>query len=373
MSHELRTPMNGIIGMTELALRRSTDEKLTRQLNVIAESSHHLLGVINDIIDISRIEADRLKLDSRNFRVGHIVHQLLEAARPTALKKGLDIQLALAPAIETQMFSGDPQRLKQVLRNFINNAIKFTDHGTVEIAGQIVEDRANRALLRFEINDTGIGIEPETLQRLFSPFEQADNSMTRKYGGTGLGLSISKGLIRMMGGDFGVRSHVGEGSTFWFTVWLDKSAPAELSVNTQAGGADLCLREDYAGSRILLAEDEPVNQEVTRSLLQVVGLEVDVVEDGQAACELAAQKTYDLILMDMQMPRLNGLDATRRIRALPGYEETPILGLTANAFPQDRDACLQAGMNTHVAKPIKPQALYGLVLAWLASRPKTPI
>ena len=373
MSHELRTPMNGIIGMTELALRRSTDEKLTRQLNVIAESSHHLLGVINDIIDISRIEADRLKLDSRNFRVGHIVHQLLEAARPTALKKGLDIQLALAPAIETQMFSGDPQRLKQVLRNFINNAIKFTDHGTVEIAGQILEDRASRALLRIEINDTGIGIEPETLQRLFSPFEQADNSMTRKYGGTGLGLSISKGLIRMMGGDFGVRSHVGEGSTFWFTVWLDKSAPAELSVNTQAGGADLCLREDYAGSRILLAEDEPVNQEVTRSLLQVVGLEVDVVEDGQAACELAAQKTYDLILMDMQMPRLNGLDATRRIRALPGYEETPILGLTANAFPQDRDACLQAGMNTHVAKPIKPQALYGLVLAWLASRPKTPI
>ncbi len=373
MSHELRTPMNGIIGMTELALRRSTDEKLTRQLNVIAESSHHLLGVINDIIDISRIEADRLKLDSRNFRVGHIVHQLLEAARPTALKKGLDIQLALAPAIETQMFSGDPQRLKQVLRNFINNAIKFTDHGTVKIAGQILEDRASRVLLRFEINDTGIGIEPETLQRLFSPFEQADNSMTRKYGGTGLGLSISKGLIRMMGGDFGVRSHVGEGSTFWFTVWLDKSAPAELSVNTQAGGADLCLREDYAGSRILLAEDEPVNQEVTRSLLQVVGLEVDVVEDGQAACELAAQKTYDLILMDMQMPRLNGLDATRRIRALPGYEETPILGLTANAFPQDRDACLQAGMNTHVAKPIKPQALYGLVLAWLASRPKTPI
>jgi PAS domain S-box-containing protein len=373
MSHELRTPMNGIIGMTELALRRSTDEKLTRQLNVIAESSHHLLGVINDIIDISRIEADRLKLDSRNFRVGHIVHQLLEAARPTALKKGLDIQLALVPAIETQMFSGDPQRLKQVLRNFINNAIKFTDHGTVEIAGQILEDRASRALLRIEINDTGIGIEPETLQRLFSPFEQADNSMTRKYGGTGLGLSISKGLIRMMGGDFGVRSHVGEGSTFWFTVWLDKSAPAELSVNTQAGGADLCLREDYAGSRILLAEDEPVNQEVTRSLLQVVGLEVDVVEDGQAACELAAQKTYDLILMDMQMPRLNGLDATRRIRALPGYEETPILGLTANAFPQDRDACLQAGMNTHVAKPIKPQALYGLVLAWLASRPKTPI
>jgi len=373
MSHELRTPMNGIIGMTELALRRSTDEKLTRQLNVIAESSHHLLGVINDIIDISRIEADRLKLDSRNFRVGHIVHQLLEAARPTAMKKGLDIQLALAPAIETQMFSGDPQRLKQVLRNFINNAIKFTDHGTVKIAGQILEDRASRVLLRFEINDTGIGIEPETLQRLFSPFEQADNSMTRKYGGTGLGLSISKGLIRMMGGDFGVRSHVGEGSTFWFTVWLDKSAPAELSVNTQARGADLCLREDYAGSRILLAEDEPVNQEVTRSLLQVVGLEVDVAEDGQAACELAAQKTYDLILMDMQMPRLNGLDATRRIRVLPGYEETPILGLTANAFPQDRDACLQAGMNTHVAKPIKPQALYGLVLAWLASRPKTPI
>ena len=146
-----------------------------------------------------------------------------------------------------------------------------------------------------------------------------------------------------------------------------------MSVSTQAGRADLCLREDYAGSRILLAEDEPVNQEVTRSLLQVVGLVVDVAEDGQAACALAAQKTYDLILMDMQMPRLNGLDATRRIRALPGYEDTPILGLTANAFPQDREACLQAGMNTHIAKPIKPQALYGLVLAWLASRPKTPI
>ena len=373
MSHELRTPMNGIIGMTELALRRSTDEKLTRQLNVIAESSHHLLGVINDILDISRIEAERLKLDSRHFRVGHIVHQLLDAAQATAMKKGLDIKLELAPAIEQLQVSGDPQRLKQVLRNFISNAIKFTDHGTVEVGGQIMEERANRILLRFEISDTGIGIAPDTLQRLFSPFEQADNSMTRKYGGTGLGLSISKGLIRMMGGDFGVRSHVGEGSTFWFTVWLDKSAPAEVSVSTQAGRADLCLREDYAGSRILLAEDEPVNQEVTRSLLQVVGLVVDVAEDGQAACALAAQKTYDLILMDMQMPRLNGLDATRRIRALPGYEDTPILGLTANAFPQDREACLQAGMNTHIAKPIKPQALYGLVLAWLASRPKTPI
>jgi CheY-like chemotaxis protein len=310
--------------------------------------------VINDILDISRIEAERLNLDSRNFRVGHIVHQLLDAALATAMKKGLDIKLELAPAIEQLQVSGDPQRLKQVLRNFISNAIKFTDHGTVEVGGQIMEERANRILLRFEISDTGIGIAPDTLQRLFSPFEQADNSMTRKYGGTGLGLSISKGLIRMMGGDFGVRSHVGEGSTFWFTVWLDKSAPAEVSVSTQAGRADLCLREDYAGSRILLAEDEPVNQEVTRSLLQVVGLVVDVAEDGQAACALAAQKTYDLILMDMQMPRLNGLDATRRIRALPGYEDTPILGLTANAFPQDREACLQAGMNTHIAKPITP-------------------
>ncbi|UCV27501.1 PAS domain-containing hybrid sensor histidine kinase/response regulator [Ferribacterium limneticum] len=373
MSHELRTPMNGIIGMTDLALRRATDEKLQRQLKVISESSHHLLSVISDILDISRIESERMKLDTREFRVSDIVWQLLGVAQAKAEKKGLRINVDLPPEIDQQAVTGDSQRLKQILRNFIHNAIKFTERGEIDLSAQVIEQTPDSIVLRFEIRDTGIGISAETQQRLFSPFEQADNSMTRKYGGTGLGLSISKRLIRMMGGDLGVDSIVGQGSTFWFTVQLGKPVNSEHPADTPGENAETRLREGYAGSRILLAEDEPVNQEVTRALLEIVGLEVDVAEDGQAAVDMASLKAYDLILMDMQMPRLNGLDATRRIRALPGYVDIPILGLTANALPQDRQACLLAGMNTHIAKPLKSQALYGLVLTWLKQGPKTPI
>lgn len=373
MSHELRTPMNGIIGMTDLALRRATEEKLQRQLKVISESSHHLLSVINDILDISRIESERMKLDSREFRVSDIVWQLLGVAQAKAEKKGLSINIDLPPEIEQLTVTGDSLRLKQILRNFIHNAIKFTERGEIDLSAQVIEQTPNSVLLRFQISDTGIGISAETQQRLFSPFEQADNSMTRKYGGTGLGLSISKRLIQMMGGDLGVHSIVGQGSTFWFTVKLGKPMNSESPAGMPTMNADTRLREGYAGSHILLAEDEPVNQEVTRALLEIVGLDVDVAEDGQAAVDMASRKAYDLILMDMQMPHLNGLDATRRIRTLPGYVDTPILGLTANALPQDRKACLQAGMNTHIAKPLKSQALYAQVLTWLAGHPGDPV
>ena len=372
VSHELRTPMNGIIGMTDMALQRATDEKLLRQLTVISESSHHLLSVINDILDISRIESERMQLELREFRVGDIIGALLGAARIKAEKKGLQIDLSLAPEIEQATVIGDAQRLKQVLRNFINNAIKFTEHGRIGLVAQVLEHTPVSLLLKFEISDTGIGIAPEVQRRLFRPFEQGDGSTTRKYGGTGLGLSISQRLIRLMGGELGLHSAPGQGSTFWFTVRLAKPAATPTADQAMADGAEARLRAEFAGSRILLAEDEPVNQEVTRALLEAIGLTVDLAEDGQEAVEMAGQQAYDLILMDMQMPRLSGVEATRLIRALPGYADTPIIGLTAYAFPQDRDACLQAGMNAHVAKPLKSGALYALVLTWLTDRPKTP-
>ncbi|MBI5790227.1 MAG: PAS domain-containing protein [Rhodocyclales bacterium] len=367
MSHELRTPMNAIMGMTGLALRGATEPKLRHQLATIAEASDRLLGVINDILDISKIEAEHMALEEIDFRLGGVFDDLLSLIGHKVTEKGLQLHLDLAPGIDRMPVRGDPMRLGQILLNIVGNAIKFADHGAIRIRCRSCGGGDADQVLRFEVADQGIGIAPEDQQRLFSAFVQADGSMTRKYGGTGLGLVISKRLVEMMGGVIGVDSAVGAGSTFWFTVVLRKGSRSTQPAPTPVAAADEGrLRAEHFGARILLAEDEPINAEVSGLLLEAVGLQVDHAEDGAAAVALASTRRYALILMDMQMPRLNGVDATRAIRALPGHERTPILAMTANAFDDDRQICLDAGMNDHISKPVNPDVLYRTVLKWLS-------
>ncbi len=372
MSHELRTPMNGVMGMVDMALRRATDPQQIDWLNKSKSSAHHLLGVINDILDISKIEADRLTLETIHFRFGEVLENLFSLLGHKAQEKQISLLIDLDAEVQRMAFLGDPLRLGQILLNLTGNALKFTDHGSITVRARVLEDNpdtGDKVLLRIEVADTGIGITPEQQQRLFTAFEQADGSMTRKYGGTGLGLAITKRLVEMMGGEIGNESAPGQGSTFWFTVRLDKSTDAVPPAPTFTGkSADEHLLDEYAGTRILLAEDEPINQEVSRGLLEDAGLVVDLADDGLQALALAKKNTYALILMDMQMPHMNGVEATVAIRALPAYAQTPILAMTANALDEDRQVCIEAGMNDHIAKPVDPQKLYETLLAWLEKR-----
>jgi len=371
MSHELRTPMNGIIGMAALALRHAGDPKLREQLAMIDRSSKHLLGLINDILDLSKIEADRLQLERIDFRIGEIPANLLSLIGHRAAEKGLALRVDLPPGLAERPVRGDPLRLNQILLNLAGNALKFTEAGEIVISARIDAEEADALRLRWEVRDTGIGIDENDRRRLFTAFEQADGSMTRRYGGTGLGLAISKRLVGLMGGEIGVDSRPGVGSTFWFTVRLDKAAPSALPVAAPEGSAERQLAAAFPGARILLVEDEPINQEVSRGLLEDAGLRVDLAEDGEVACALARQQRYDLILMDMQMPRLSGVDAARAIRADSLNRTTPILAMTANVFEDDRRACAEAGMNGHIPKPVDPERLFESMLDALRAAVQT--
>jgi signal transduction histidine kinase/ActR/RegA family two-component response regulator len=371
MSHELRTPMNAIMGMTDLALRRTTDPKLRDQLTKVSQASRHLLHVINDILDISKIESECMRLEHTAFRIGEVLENLVSLIDHKATRKGLEFRVDLAPGLAGLMLVGDALRLGQILLNLAGNALKFTEHGSITVCIRLAEENPDDVLLRCEVRDTGIGIAAADRQRLFTAFEQADGSLTRKYGGTGLGLAISKRLAQLMGGEIGVESQPGAGSTFWFTVRLGKTAepaaaPAPVALPDMAANR---IQARHAGARVLLAEDEPINQEVSQGLLEDVGLAVDVAEDGREALAQAQRNRYDLVLLDLQMPLLNGVDAARAIRALPGYAQTPILAMTANAFDEDRLACLAAGMNDHIGKPVDPDLLYETLLRWLDRPP----
>jgi PAS domain S-box-containing protein len=365
MSHELRTPMNAIMGMTDLVLRRITEPKQIDQLCKVKQASAHLLSVINDILDLSKIEADKLTLGEVRFNFAQVLESLSIMIGQRAAEKGLKLFFDLPAEIAGIPVVGDPLRLGQVLLNLAGNAVKFTEHGSVTVRIRKAEESSDEIVLCCEVQDTGIGIAAESQKRLFIAFEQADPTMTRKYGGTGLGLAISKRLVEIMGGSLGIESAPGQGSTFWFFVPMKKArdaAPAALPLAGQT--TERLLKTIHAGARILLAEDEPINQEVSSNLLEDVGLTVDLAEDGAVAVAMAQRSHYDLILMDMQMPQMNGLEATRVIRALPGYADTPILAMTANAFVEDKERCLAAGMNDFITKPVDPDRFFETILRW---------
>jgi CheY-like chemotaxis protein len=353
------------MGMTDLALHRATDPRQIDWLKKSQGAAKHLLDVINDILDISKIESDRLTLEEKDFSLVTAIRDAMHMKDSQAQTKGLRLSWHIDPALPEQL-RGDAFRLRQILLNFTGNAIKFSEHGEITVRASVAEEDIHSVLLKIEVTDQGIGISPEQQARLFHAFTQADGSMTRKYGGTGLGLIISRRIARLMGGDAGVISQEGRGSTFWATVRLRRAADTPPSVTVEAAEpAHAALARQFAGIRVLLAEDEPVNREVISSLLEYAGLAPDLATDGQQAVEMARRGGYGLILMDVQMPVMNGLDATRVIRRLPGMAKIPILALTANAFAEDRDLCLAAGMDAHIGKPVEPDALCAIVFHWL--------
>ncbi|MFT3850672.1 MAG: transporter substrate-binding domain-containing protein [Propionivibrio sp.] len=375
MSHEIRTPLNGITGMVHILRRNGVTPAQAERLDKIDTSVSHLLQIINDILDISKIEAGKFALNEAPLSITDLLDNVVAIVADRAQTKG--IELRVEPGSYPARLRGDPTRLQQAMLNYAMNAIKFTDHGSVTARAVVVEEDPRTILLRFEVRDTGIGIPANIVPRLFSAFVQADDSTTRKYGGTGLGLIITRRLAEMMGGEVGVDSQPGLGSTFWFTARLgrlDEERTIPASAATTPGiAADKVIRERHANRRVLIVDDDPTNMEIALFLVEDCGLAVETADDGEQAVAMARWTDYALIVMDMQMPKMDGLAATRLIRNIAAHRRTPILAMTANAFAEDRERCLAAGMDDFIAKPFEPNTLFSTLLKWLDMRPAVEV
>ncbi len=363
MSHEIRTPLNAIAGMAYLMRRGGMAPGQLSRLDKLQAAAEHLTEIVNAILELTKIDAGKLELEERPLSVGALLDDVATMLESVANGKGLAVSIE-RPAGTTALL-GDPTRLRQALLNLHANAVKFTDHGRITLRATAEDESETGLQVRFEVIDTGAGIPAEVLPRLFTAFEQADNSTSRRYGGTGLGLAITRRLARLMGGDAGARSVPGSGSVFWFTVRLKKQALAAVEGPDGGSMADhalMQLRRLHGQRRVLVCDDDPLSREITAELLASAGLQVDTVADGLAAVRRVQAQAPALVLMDLQMPDVDGLEATRRIRAITGQQPLPVLALTANAFEEVRLRCLEAGMNGFLAKPVTPEALFATVL-----------
>lgn len=368
MSHEIRTPLNGIVGLTNLLFNMEMSEQQKEHLIGIRTSTDTLLSLINDILDLSKIEAGRMEIEITDFNVGQIISDAVSVVSPAAKAKGLYLKTEIDESLPT-WFKGDMAKLKQVLINLLGNATKFTEMGGITVRAKKITSSNGIVFVRFEVEDTGIGILEATKDRLFEVFSQGDNSTSRKYGGTGLGLSISKKLIEIMNGEIGVTGTPGHGSCFWITLSLSEGVEIKKALKQPKS---LVLRDQAKKFNVLVAEDNVINQKVALGTLKNFGIDGQVVGNGIEAIEILNRIPFDIVLMDCQMPEMDGFEATSKIRQseTPRIRSIPIVAMTANVMQGDRERCLEVGMNDYISKPIDQNDLERILLRWLPIDPE---